>query len=215
MIDDINEGTPNARKIQAVYPYVRNEVLQVRDWRFAKIRAALTQSATAPLYAYKYAYELPADFLRLVKPHNTTSRGRNPVAIPSGYWYDVVDPSGSGRYMNYDPPVYPGGFPYVIEALPDDGTPVMLTDYDNTANDLIINYIRLVTDESLYPPVFTICLTRRLAQELAVAITENLQKSQQMANEYLKYLYSAEAVNQSMDFLEDEAGSTSWIDAGR
>jgi hypothetical protein len=208
-----DDGSPNALRALAVWEYVRNEVLQAKDWRFAKIRYKMVVSATAPLYAYQYAYPLPADFLRLVKPRASSSRGLNPVTS-NQYWSSLINIAGESRKVDYDPPVYPDGLPYIIEALPD-GTLCLMSDYDNTNDDLHINYIRKVTSESLYTPAFKNCLIYRLAQELAVAVTENIHKAKEMERLYKDSLISAEAVNESLDYLADETGSMSWENAGR
>lgn len=215
IISAMDDRTPNAIKANAVWTYLFDEVLQSRDWRFAKTRYKLAQSSTSPLYAYKFAYPLPPDFLRLVKPKQSASKGTNPVAYPVGYWYYIVDPTGYSRFFNYDPPVYPAGLPYIIESLPDDGTLCLLTDYDNAAQDLYVNYIRRIIDFNLCTPTFINCMADRLAAELAIAITEDTGKATLYMQKYRDSLVSAEVLNESLDYLEDENSSTSWEDAGR
>lgn len=215
IIVSIDENSTNAIKAKAVWDYCLYEVLQSHDWKFAKTRAKLTQSTTAPEYAYQFAYELPSDFLRLVRERHSTSKGINPVAYPAGVWYYSIDTTGYSRFYNFDPPVYPPGFPYVIETLPSTGVMVLLTDYDNTAYDLYVNYIKKVTDATKYTPAFCNCLANRLAQELAIPITEDKAKFDRMALMYKQSVYSAEAVNESTDYVMDETGSTEWENAGR
>jgi len=215
VISAIDEGSANSTKAQAVWDYIFDEVLQAKVWRFAKIRYKMAVSTTSPLYAYKFAYPLPPDFLCLVKPKQSSSKGTNPVAYPVGYWYYIVDPTGYSRFFNYDPPVYPAGLPYVIEALPDTSQLCLLTDYDNSAQDLYINYIRKISDYSLCTPAFCNCLADRLSAELAIAITEDKQKAVAKMQDYKNSLNSAAAVNESYDYIEDEAGSSDWENAGR
>lgn len=215
LITAIDENSANSIKALAVWDYVFDELMQARDWRFAKTRYKMAQSATSPLYAYQFAYPLPPDFLRLVKPKESTSKGVNPVAYPLGYWYNIIDTSGYSRFFNYDPPVYPAGLPYVIEALPDDGTLCLFTDYDNSVQDLYINYIRKISDYTLCTPAFVNCFANRLGAELATAITEDEKKSAAMMLRYKDSLNSAAAVNESLDYLDDEQGGTEWEDAGR
>ena len=215
IISAIDEGSANSIKAHAVWDYIFQEVLQARDWRFAKTRYKMSQSTEAPLYAYQFAYPLPSDFLRLVKPKESTSKGVNPVAYPLGYWYNIIDTSGYSRFFNYDPPVYPAGLPYVIEALPDTSVLCLFTDYDNTEQDLYINYIRLISDYTLCTPAFINCLANRLAAELAISITEDKEKAVNKMQDYKNSLNSAEAVNESLDYLDDEAGGQEWENAGR
>jgi hypothetical protein len=64
-------------------------------------------------------------------------------------------------------------------------------------------------------PGFVNCLAWRLAQELSIAITEDLKKWQGAEAAYKEALNSAEAQNECLDFSFDEEGSQSWISAGR
>ena len=210
IISDFTDNTPNAIKANAVYLYLLDEVLQARDWRFAKLRADLQQSTTTPDYGYNFAYAMPTDFLRLVKPKPPPSRGHHPLSD-----YNWPDSSGYHRGRDYDPPVWPPGFPYIIETLPADGSLYLLSNYNNVSNPLHINYIRRITDATKFSPTFIKALTKRWAAALAVPITEDKQQASQKEAEYDKALNSAEAINESFDYQEDEAGGTEWIDAGR
>jgi hypothetical protein len=61
------DGTPQQIQAVDVWDYIRDEVLEEDDWRFAKTRVALEQRHQAPLYDWDYAYALPHDFLKLAK----------------------------------------------------------------------------------------------------------------------------------------------------
>lgn len=74
----------------AVWEYVRDEVLEASEWRFARTRVALAQNATAPVSGYDFAYTLPADFLRICKQDEN------------------------------DPPINPAVYRYTFETLPDE-----------------------------------------------------------------------------------------------
>ena len=204
-IASITEQSANAIKVKAVWDAVFQEVLSERDWKFAKTRTSLSLSTTTPLYGYNYAWALPADFLRFVKPHK-----RPPNRLE---WYWV---NGQGWYNKNDPPLAPSGFPYVVETL-SDGAKYVLIDYDGSYNSqpVMINYIRLITDYSKLMPGFVNCFCWRLSQEISIPITEDKKKFEMCQGEYQMALNSAQAQNESMDYLENEAGSHSWIDAGR
>ena len=206
-ISSIDERSINGQRCLNIWDAIFQEVLSERDWKFAKFRAELQQSATQPLYGYKYAYALPSDFLRLVKPH------RKP---PVRNYYALY---GEGVYPHHDLPVRPTGYPYVVEQLEDSegGTNTyLLIDYDNGESNepLSINYIRLITNLNLLMPGFVNCLVWRLAQELSIAVTEDKQKFQAAQSAYRDSLNSAEAQNETLDFSED-VGSQSWTAAGR
>lgn len=173
------------------------------------------QTGSVPLYAYCHAWSLPADLLRFVRPHK-----RPPDRIHYAYLWG---PEGQGWYHREDPPFWPCGYPYIVETIQNgvdaQDNPAyvscVLTDYGGFRGAAMINYIRLVTDYTKLMPGFVNCLTFRLAQELAIPITEDKEKFQLMQQAYRESLNSAEAQNECLDFQEDESGSTSWVDAGR
>jgi hypothetical protein len=215
IIASLSENSPNAIKANAVWEYCRDEVLQAKDWKFAKLRYEMQVSTTKPLYGYGFAYPLPSDFLRLVRPRQNPFKGLNPAAYSPGYSYTLIDTTGYSRFLNFDPPVFPPGFPYVIETLPDTGQSCMFTGYDNTNFPLYINYIRRVTDATKYTPAFINSLANRVGAELATAVTENAGKFKDMMGLYALSLETAQAQNESIDYLEDEAGGDEWLSAGR
>jgi len=207
-ITSITDGSPNALKVQVVWDAVFQEVLTERDWKFAKTRATLEQSPTTPLYGYDFAYALPGDFLRFVRPH------KRPRNVWDYYWGS--GPEGQGFYLKSDPPFAPPGFPYVIETLPDDGNLYLLTDYDcSYGYNPMINYIRIISDYTKIMPGFATCFVYRLAAEISIPITEDEKKYGTMMTMYKDTLNSAMAQNECYDFLENETGSRSWERAGR
>jgi hypothetical protein len=224
-ITSLTDGSANAIKAALIYPYILKVVLQAKDWRFAKLKSpALTRHSISPAYGYTYAYLLPSDFLRLSLQHYPQIPGLNPVAYPPGYWFQLIDAAGYPRfYQNYDPSVYPGGYRFVFEVIKGaTGPPVvadtfcLLTDYeDSTDNPIYIDYIRYVTDESIFTPAFTESLICRLGQEFAISIRESVQIKEAMQKDYRDSLFSSGAMNESYDSVVDETGSTSWEFAGR
>jgi hypothetical protein len=70
--------TEQAMRAAAVWPYVRDEVLEAKDWKFAKVTVALEQRYESPDYNFDYAYALPPNFLRLCRPKDD-----NPVVYPA------------------------------------------------------------------------------------------------------------------------------------
>ena len=221
-LTSINENSPNAVKVLAVWDAIFQEVLSERDWKFAKTRVQLQLSPVTPLYTWKYAWALPVDFLRFVRPR------KQRVNRHYGYLWG---PEGWGWYHREDPPFWPHGTPYIVETLTagwdTSVTPPVpypepfptgryaLTNYGGWAAPAAINYIRLISDYTQLMPGFVNCLANRLGQELSLAITEDKNKFQIMEERYKDSLNSAEAQNETMDFEHDEAGSDSWERAGR
>lgn len=223
-IVNINENSPNAVKVLACWDAVFQEILSERDWKFAKTRQPLALSPVTPLYTYRFAWALPADFLRFVRPRK---RQENRDCV----WMNGPDRVG-GWYHREDPPFFPHGFDYKVETLTSGwllappAQPVAypppfptgkyaLTNYGGWHGPAAITYIRLITDYTQLMPGFVNCLACRLAKELCIGVTEDKNKWQLMDEQYKEALNSSEAQNETMDTNFDEDGSDSWVNAGR
>lgn len=67
LIEDPDEDTESARQAKGVFEQVVKAELEGNAWFFAKAQAVLPQNATAPLFKYARAFNLPSDFIRLVE----------------------------------------------------------------------------------------------------------------------------------------------------
>ena len=218
-IGSLTEQTPNAIKANVAWNMIWPSVLSEREWKCAKTRVALQQNAQSPAGGYKFAYALPADYLRLVKPREIPEERRIADGAVWGWGGD-----GYGWFRHRDIPVHPHeACPYVIEAvLNADGvsyTNNLLTHYpggDTYTNvcPIVINYIRLITDFTQITPGLADVATYRMAAALAVPVTEDAKKAQSMMQMYFTTLNSA-AAQQECDWLADESGNYNWIHAGR
>jgi len=74
-------ATPQALDADAVYDEVRDEVLEARDWNFAKIREALVQGPP-PVSQWEYSYVLPANFLKVAKDKKSDQK-EDPAIYPA------------------------------------------------------------------------------------------------------------------------------------
>jgi len=185
-----------------VWEYVRDLVLEAKDWRFAKTRAILAQNVETPEYGYDYAYTLPADFLRLCM-----QKKGDPPIYPSGAYASAWTADGlTIRARQYG---------YIIETLAD-GTLCIFTDYDNSDGyELYMTYIRREVDPARYTAHFISTLAFRIAAELALTRTESRSKFSDMMTLYELELSKAEGLNRHGDYIQDETGSTAWENAGR
>lgn len=70
-ITNINENSKSARVMSVLWDTVRKAELRRRFWKFAIIRTALPALNEKPAWGYNTAFQLPADFLRLVQVNDT------------------------------------------------------------------------------------------------------------------------------------------------
>ncbi|MBM4071989.1 MAG: hypothetical protein FJ271_24145 [Planctomycetes bacterium] len=108
-IVSLTEDSNPARAINECYVLVRRNEIRRHPWHFAKKRAKLAVSVTAPEFDFLYAYPLPADCLRVLMPHPQSNsvqydgkvdwkiEGRNILSNEAGplkitYLADITDP---------------------------------------------------------------------------------------------------------------------------
>lgn len=116
-IASMAEDDEQARVSTAIWEYIRDEVLADHrvDWTFAKTRAALVQSVTAPVTPdYAYLYAKPTDILRVLM---ITPDGRTPTefALEGDYILSNIDNTAADVYCLFikritDPTKYPPHF---------------------------------------------------------------------------------------------------------
>lgn len=62
--------------VNSLYASSRDEVLRAYTWNFAMKRSGALSTTTTPNFGFAYAFTLPADCLRVVELHNSTSAWR-------------------------------------------------------------------------------------------------------------------------------------------
>lgn len=62
-----DEGTDNSLLCSNLWPQTLDGVLRAHPWNCATKRVSLAPSATAPVYGFAFAFDLPGDFLRLME----------------------------------------------------------------------------------------------------------------------------------------------------
>ena len=83
-ITAIDDGSVSANHCQTLWPPLRQAMLRSHHWNFAEARIELAQNVTAPTFEWAYAYDLPADLLK-VKEVN----GGEPVPYSTDTWWPV------------------------------------------------------------------------------------------------------------------------------
>lgn len=67
-ITSFSDNSVNAKEMSACYELLRDKELRTYLWGFAKKRATLAPSSVTPDFTFSYAFFVPPDFLRLIKP---------------------------------------------------------------------------------------------------------------------------------------------------
>lgn len=65
-VTSFGDNSKAARALTACYDIVRDAELRRHNWHFAKSRAELAALSSAPAFGYGYAYQLPADCLKVI-----------------------------------------------------------------------------------------------------------------------------------------------------
>lgn len=97
----LTDDSDRARAANVLYAPTRDEVLAAFPWNFSIQRATLAQLAGAPVYGFKFAYQVPADALRVLETDlddapwrregNTILSDRSSVAVK--YIARITDPN--------------------------------------------------------------------------------------------------------------------------
>lgn len=148
-IGDIFEGSPAARVMLEVYSQMRDEVMAMGDWPFARRVVALTAVAgQTPPSPWLFEYTYPTDCLRViqVKPGPLTGGARS--QDPQPVLWDI---------FNDQRPATP------VQAI--------LTD-QTTA---ILSYMARVTDPATWNPQFIAVFVAALAKAASQMLSRDLQ----------------------------------------
>ncbi|CAA7621184.1 hypothetical protein [Magnetospirillum sp. UT-4] len=74
-IASFDEGTAESEVAANLYPSTRDALLSAHRWTFALGQATLPRLSGVPVADYDYAYQLPADFLRVISAGADRGRG--------------------------------------------------------------------------------------------------------------------------------------------
>ena len=67
-ITSLLDNSPEARACNVAYDSNRRDELRRHNWNFAIKRAVLAPDSTAPAFDYDYAFSLPTDCVRVLRP---------------------------------------------------------------------------------------------------------------------------------------------------
>lgn len=66
-INALDEGSVEANNANAIWPVVRRATIAAHPWNFAIKEQELAQTTDTPIAEYSYVFQLPPDYLRMVK----------------------------------------------------------------------------------------------------------------------------------------------------
>lgn len=173
-IGSIDEQSANALRCKRLYDQARLGVLARHGWRHAIQRAQLARLVEVPPFEWPYYYQLPADFVRLV---------------------DIYADQSARSHLQR----------YVQEAISSDTESKLVIATD--AEQVFVRYIadnRASRDVNQMPALFREALTFRLARDLAMEITEHMNRREAMNDELKTVLSKArsdDTMNDPPEFL--------------
>lgn len=74
LISSIDDNTKTAKLVNERYTPIREDLLRSHPWNFATQRVELGADATAPVWGFDFAYQMPSDLLRLLTVENPGKR---------------------------------------------------------------------------------------------------------------------------------------------
>jgi hypothetical protein len=92
-INSFSDATREAKLCKAMYATTKDGLLQSHPWRFAVNQVELNKLAETPLFNFSAAFQLPADYLRLIN--------RNPAALEYKIFEDKIYCNASELKITY------------------------------------------------------------------------------------------------------------------
>lgn len=187
-IDDLEtDQTEEAETANVFYEDVRDACLALHEWPFAMRRVTLAQDGgEAKRDGWLYVFKYPSDCL--------VARSICPVATVNDPTYDDLYGRQSSSLMNaYRRSIRSDQrIPYAIEAamVPDSDGKVILCDLPAP----VLFYTSRITDTAQFPPLFTSALAWKLAEEMALPLTQDRNKMLLAREEFKTTVQEALAV---------------------
>ena len=70
-ITSLTDDSQEARLCALFYDQIREDMLSSHPWNFAIKRQALSQLSSTPAFEFAYEYQLPSDYLRVLRVYNS------------------------------------------------------------------------------------------------------------------------------------------------
>jgi hypothetical protein len=178
---------------KSLYPQVRDSLLLTGSWTWAMKSTTVIESLPRPEYKWAYGYAIPADCLRVFRVNDYDySTGDSSWEVSGNFVLTNAD-SGSpawvtGRTYEVGNAVSNNGAVYRCMATGTTKQPGVTsgwpTDWDIWLGTAItLEYVRKVTEVTLFDSLFIDLLTASLAAKLAVPLTGDATKAALLAKE--------------------------------
>lgn len=178
------DGSAQATHCARFYPMARDAALEMHHWAFATTRASLAQLATNPTSSWKYAYAAPSNVVNFIAVLDPQAADDYSVGIQmAGTGANSITPVGVGIYTPQ---------PFDVETN-DSGAQVLLSNVQNA----VLRYTRLVSDTTLFTPLFVQTVAHLLASMLAGPLLKG-DVGREVSNQHYKL---------ALDLLARAAGS--------
>lgn len=86
-ITSLTDGTEEANVVRLFYFDARDQLLEEYNWDFAILEAVLAADATAPLFDRANRFQLPSDYLRMLRPYPERNQITLDWIVQSGFIY--------------------------------------------------------------------------------------------------------------------------------
>lgn len=178
---------------KSLYPQVRDALLLAGSWTWAMKATTVTETLPRPEYKWAYRYAIPSDCLRVFRVNDYDySTGDSAWEVAGNFVLTNAD-SGSpawvtGRTYEVGNAVSNNGAVYrclVAGSTKQPGvTANWTTDWDVWLGTAItLEYVKKVTEVTLFDSLFIDLLTANLASKLAVPLTGDANKAALLAKE--------------------------------
>lgn len=110
-INSFDDETRESQICASIYPLIKRNTLQKHYWRFSIRQEQLSQLVATPLYDFRYAYQLPNDFLRFVGKQNPSINHQ----IFENKIYTDVNPLFISMQYEASAQYFPSYFEYLLQ----------------------------------------------------------------------------------------------------
>lgn len=164
----LDDDTTPARMCKAMYAICRDEVMTRFAWNSAMEQAQLAALTDAPTWGYTYAFQLPADCLRVVK-----------VSSESGNYDTATGTYYQSSWTAWRPMDWKRHGRKILA----------------NSSPLLIAYIKQITDPNTMDPSLRDAISAYLAAKIAYKITGSRAKEEQMKAWFREVIDEAMATN--------------------